>query len=314
MYCISHDLCILQQHNDSNVDRNAMNKTDLLISIRNEANKILTDISNIRDEKKKAAEFNKRIVKKKDIRLNQMAKKQPDPQKLLDLLLLTSYAYYVVMLEYRNAIWKYDYMAFSRRIGELWEPFCKIAFDHPLNSLSFFEPPLFTEIQDSMQAETKEYIYKLEIPEEQKKDFTDYYLVVWDMIDSSNINMSLDMHFKQNDRFYNVDFKSGFSSNEKGNTNRLLQVAGIYAALSNKYECMIFVRQPEDENNHYLQTLKNSPHWEVFCAEDAYSKMKEFTGFDLKQWMTQNIDWMEDFSQEFADYIRDNDLTKYLTW
>lgn len=64
MYCISHELCILQQRSDSNVDRNAMNKTDLLNLIRNEADEILIDISNIRDEKKKATEFNKRIAKK----------------------------------------------------------------------------------------------------------------------------------------------------------------------------------------------------------------------------------------------------------
>lgn len=291
-----------------------MNKTDLLSVIREEADGIVDGISGIRDKKKKAGEFNKRIVKRRDARLEQAISEGLEPQKLLDRLLLTSYAYYVVMLEYRNAIWNYDYMAFSRRIGEIWEPFCKITFDYPLKDLSFFDPPSFVEIQESMQSEVEDYIYRLEVPEDQKQDLSDYYLIAWEMIDSSNINMSLDMHFKQNDRFYNVDFKSGFSSNEKGNTNRLLQVAGIYATLPKNYECLIFVRQLEDENNHYLQTLKNSPNWQVFCAEEAYSKMEEFTGFNLKEWMAANIDWMGDFSHEFARYILDNDLTKYLTW
>lgn len=33
---------------------------------------------------------------------------------------------------------------------------------------------------------------------------------------------------------------------------------------------ILFVRQPEEQNNHYLQTLKNSGYWDVYCAQDTY--------------------------------------------
>ena len=42
---------------------------------------------------------------------------------------MITYACYVVMLESRNEVWPYDYMAFSRRVGELWEPFCKLCLN-----------------------------------------------------------------------------------------------------------------------------------------------------------------------------------------
>ena len=144
-----------------------------------------------------------------------------------------------------------------------------------------------------------------------------YYGAVWKLVDSGNVSLSLDLHFKQNDIFYNVDYKSGFGSNEKGNTNRLLQVGSIYSSMSGSdrtYKNMIFVRQPEDENNHYLQTLKNSPYWTVYCAEDAYEQIHEFTGFDIKQWMTDNMRWTEDISPEFRNHLKNNDLLTYLSW
>lgn len=37
------------------------------------------------------------------------------------------------MIDFRNSIWSYDYMAFSRRIGEIWKPFCKLCFEHSNN-------------------------------------------------------------------------------------------------------------------------------------------------------------------------------------
>ncbi len=45
---------------------------------------------------------------------------------------MITYTNDVVMLESRNSVWKYEYMSFSRRVGELWEPFCKLCFNYPL--------------------------------------------------------------------------------------------------------------------------------------------------------------------------------------
>ena len=76
----------------------------------------------------------------------------------------------------------------------------------------------------------------------------------------------------------------------------------------------MFIRQKEEENNHYLQTLKNSGYWEVFCADEAYGKMKEFTGFDLRKWLDENADWENDIDKELRQYLQKNNLLKYLTW
>src|SRR5699024_9928190 len=49
-----------------------------------------------------------------------------DEENMLHHILLSTYSSYVVMIEERNRIKNYEYMDFSRRMGELWEPFCKI--------------------------------------------------------------------------------------------------------------------------------------------------------------------------------------------
>lgn len=72
----------------------------------------------------------------------------------------------------------------------------------------------------------------------------------------------------------NADCKSGFGSNKKGNTNRLLLVASIYQHIEPEdYRCLLLVRAPGDENNHYLQILKRSDLWEVYCGAETYPKM-----------------------------------------
>ena len=114
---------------------------------------------------------------------------------------------------------------------------------------------------------------------------------------------------------YVADCKSGFGSNEKGNTNRLLLVASVYRNIEPEdYRCLIWVRSKEDESNNYLQTLKKSNLWEVSCGMDAYAKVLEFSGFDLGAWMKANVTWESDVSAEFREFLHKNDLAKYLTW
>lgn len=218
------------------------------------------------------------------------------------------------MLEYRNMVWEYEYMAFARRIGELWEPFCKLAFDYPVKELTLIDPPDFDEVQARIKNDATEYIDSLDLPDEIKDELKRHYDVPWTMVDSGGIKLGLDLHFEQDGIHYNCDFKSGFSSNEKGNTNRLLLVASIYNFLGEIEKTILFVRQAEDENNHYLQTLKNSPYWEVYCADDGYAAMKEFTGFDMRKWLDENADWKNDISAELKRHLERNDLLKYLTW
>ena len=222
----------------------------------------------------------------------------------------------VVMLESRNDVWTYDYMAFSRRIGELWEPFVTTCFDYPVREdVTLFIPPLFQDIKRRLTNEVRDFIQQLNISREDKEQLLHYYDQVWHLVTSGEIKLELDLHFSTEGIRYVVDCKSGFSSNEKGNTNRLLLVASIYQRIEPEdYRCLLLVRAPEDENNHYLQILKRSDLWEVYCGAETYPKVLEYSGFDLGVWMQENVTWMADVSPEFLNSLEQNNLVKYLTW
>ncbi len=294
-------------------------KAQWISTFRGVGDSILTALEKTNKSRNdKASEINKCIkeYREQEIkRIETIAKKDAwNNQTLLNEILMLTYASYIVMLEYRNKVWEYEYMAFARRIGELWEPFCKLAFDFPIKALSIIDPPNFDKVQTKIKSNATEYIDSLDLSEEIKKELKRHYDIPWTMVDSGGIKLGLDLHFEQDGIHYNCDFKSGFSSNEKGNTNRLLLVASIYNSLGEIEKTILFVRQPEDDNNHYLQTLKNSPYWDVYCANDSYAAMKEFTGFDMRKWLDDNADWQNDISEEFKQHLQKNDLLKYLTW
>ena len=293
-----------------------MDKKQLLAIFRDKAADFYEDVEGTSlTFKEKAAIMNKKVVQFKEDYIKRTTSQMNDDEGKLERVLLATYVSYIVMLEFRNKIWAYEYMAFSRRIGELWEPFCKLPFDYPLKELSLYTPPNIEDVKLTLKKEIGELVDNLGIEKSEKAKLLQYYQAVWALIDSGgNISLTLDLHFEQYTEYYDVDYKSGFSSNEKGNTNRLLLVASIYKSLPDTHNNLIFVRQTEEENNHYLQTLKNSGLWDVYCADAAYAKISEFTGFDIKQWMNENMDWANDIAPEFKDYLSSNDLLKYLTW
>ena len=225
---------------------------------------------------------------------------------------MITYCNIVVMIESRNAVRAYEYMDFSRRVGELWDPFCKLCFRYPINNLSLFIPPLFSEVKKKMTDEIVNYIDKLKITDDKRQELKKYYDKVWSLVSSGEIQLELDLHFSYNDQKYVVDFKSGFGSNEKGNTNRLLLVATIYQNLDENYKCLLLVRA--DENNSYFNTLKKSTIWDAYCGNEAYGKIKEYSGYDLKLWTDTNIDWATDFDLETTAYFTDKNLLQYLLW
>ncbi|PNV63550.1 hypothetical protein C0033_02490 [Clostridium sp. chh4-2] len=296
-----------------------MIKSQWISIFRKIGDSILIDLGKTKQTRNnKASEINKRIKEYRDQEIKcikDIAKKNMwDNQTLLNEILLLTYASYIVMLEYRNKVWEYEYMSFARRIGELWEPFCKLAFDFPVKELSLIASPNFDKVQTRIKSGATDYIDSLDLDDEIKEELKRQYDIPWSMVDSGGIKLGLDLHFEQGGIHYNCDFKSGFSSNEKGNTNRLLLVASIYNFLGEIEKTILFVRQSEDENNHYLQTLKNSPYWDVYCADDGYAAMKTFTGFDMRKWLDDNVDWPNDISEEFKQHLQKNDLLKYLTW
>jgi hypothetical protein len=268
--------------------------------------------------KKCAAAFNQQAVNSIN-NLKQAIQSAADSEswtgdERFSAVLMTQYAGYVAMIEGRNQIWPYEYMAFSRRMGELWQGFCQLAFDYPIKPLRLIVPPLFSDVRRELHSEISEYIDGLPLSEDQKRELHRYYGKVWMLVDSGEINLELDLHFEQEGQKIVVDFKSGFGSNEKGNTNRLLLVATIYRNLDDNYRCLLLVRSPEDQNNHYYRTLRDSKVWEAYSGPAAYDQIGHFTGFDLRSWMDANVHWMEHLNKDTRDLVSQEHLEGYVQW
>ena len=302
------------------IDKNLKNKkTELLHYYRSRAEEFLSEIKltfGNTQYTEQASAITTSLIETKDILLATLLQTAENEkwsnQEKLESILMITYTNYIVMLESRNDVWPYEYMTFSRRIGELWEPFCKLCFAYPINKVTLFIPPLFSEVKKKLSDEIEVYIDKLKISKEEKEQLKKYYYKVWGLVTSGEIKLELDLHFIYNNQKFVVDFKSGFGSNEKGNTNRLLLVASIYQNLEENYKCMIFVRA--DENNHYFQTLKNSGIWDAFSGADAYNQMNLFSGFDIKSWIELNVNWEKDFKKESMQFFKQNNLDQYLIW
>lgn len=303
-----------------NIDKTLKdNKTELLAYFRDRASEFLSDIKQKFAETqadKRARAINECLneTKSKLITtiLQQAEKENWTHQEKLECLLMITYCNIVVMIESRNSVRPYEYMDFSRRVGELWDPFCKLCFYYPVNDVSLFIPPLFSEVKKKLTDEIVDYINNLNISPEEKEELKKYYEKVWSLVTSGEIQLELDLHFVSQGQKYVVDFKSGFGSNEKGNTNRLLLVASIYKNLSESYKCLLFVRA--EENNSYFNTLKNSGIWEAYCGSEAYVKIREYSGYDLKSWIDTNMDWANDFKPETITHFQEQNLLQYLLW
>ena len=299
----------------------ACNKQDLILHFRSEADRELKLIQKTLPAskyKESAALMNQAVSNIKDTLISELLKQAQiekwSNQEVLDCILMITYVQYVVMLEKRNAIWPYEYMTFSRRIGELWEPFCGIAFHYPIKKLTFINPPQFQDVKAILTKEINNFITGLKIDKQDKTQLDEYFNAVWGLVTSGEIKLGLDLHFEQDNKKTVIDFKSGFGSNEKGNTNRLLLVASIYKNLNDKHNCVILVRSREDSNNHYFQTLKHSGLWEAFCGDEAYEQIKKYTGFDLKNWVRTNVKWEEDFDSQTLKHLKQHKLEQYLIW
>jgi hypothetical protein len=294
-------------------------KNELLSYFRDRASESLTVIKTRFAETqpdKRSRAINESLNQTKSILittiLQQAEKEKWSNKEKLESILMITYCNIVVMIESRNSVRPYEYMDFSRRVGELWDPFCKLCFYYPLNEISLFIPPLFSDVKKKLTNEIVEYIDNLKISKEEKQELKTYYDKVWSLVTSGEIQLELDLHFSHKKQNYVVDFKSGFGSNEKGNTNRLLLVATIYQNLDENYKCLLFVRA--EENNSYFNTLKNSGIWEAYCGSEAYGKIKAYSGYDLKLWTETNIDWANDFNAETLSYFTDSNLLQYLLW
>lgn len=305
------------------IDKNIRNKkSDLLEYYRSRSEELIAEAKQVfadSEYKDRASLVNRGLIEAKENLLKiieQKSKKENwTAEQILEGVLIITYANYVVMLEARNDVWPYEYMAFTRRIGELWEPFCLLCWEYPLNKkLNYFVPPLFKDVKIKLTKEIENFISNLKISEKEKAELKKYYQKAWTLVTSGEIKLELDLHFENEKDKFVVDFKSGFSSNEKGNTNRLLLVASIYKILEEGHKCLIFVRSTEEQSNHYLQTLKKSGLWDVYCGEQTYKKIQDFTGFNLGMWMKKHIQWENDFDEKMFSHLKNNKLIQYLEW
>ena len=302
------------------INKELRNKKRTLISyFRNRASEFLDDVNRTyatEEYKKKASKMNNKLRNSKEQLIQTVTQKAIkenwENNDILQCLLTITYTNYVVMLETRNSLRPYEYMDFSRRIGELWEPFCKLCFHYPNSEIELFIPPLFTEVKMNLHSEISLYIRSLNLSKSEKQNLISYYDKVWNLVTSGEIQLELDLHFISNGQKYVVDFKSGFGSNEKGNVNRLLLVASIYHTIPEKHKPVLLVRS--NENNHYFETLKKSGVWDAYSGEETYKQVSNFTGFDLQTWITDNISWENDLDVTFVKYLHNNNLMQYLTW
>ena len=150
-----------------------------------------------REFKKQATAVNKAITTTSQnfgkTLLQKVTTEKWDNNDILRCLLMVTHASNIVMIESRNDVWPYEYMAFSRRIGELWEPFCKLCFDYPNRALTLFIPPLFSEVKQKLTDEIEDYVDALAIMDNQKQELKRYYNKVWSFVTSGEIKLDLEM-------------------------------------------------------------------------------------------------------------------------
>lgn len=223
--------------------------------------------------------------------------------------IVLQYCTSVVSLEYRHRVWPYEYMAFSRRVGELWEKFCSAAWAYPSrNTVTKIAAPSFRDVEISIRTNIRSYISSS--PNLDK--ILEYIDILFGLI--GDINMREDVVCTVDNTPYVIDFKSGFGSNEKGNTYRLLSVGRAYKLWNPDTRLYLLVRQ--QENNSYLNVIKRSGLWDVYLGEQAYEVIDSLTGSDIRAVRESVVDFSTDLSHTFWTDVSSHltDLSSYLRW
>lgn len=221
-----------------------------------------------------------------------------------DELIVLQYCTTVSNLEFRNQVWPYEYMALSRRMGELWERFCKTAWEAPKRAnVARTDPPDFGDVLRQIHRRVEPVI-----PQAIKGDFENLIGLI------DPINMIEDEVFLLDGKLHVIDFKSGFGSNEKGNMLRLLAVGRAYKLYQPDTELLFLVRQ--DQNNNYLKKIQASGLWHVHSGNAAYKKIDELTGSDIHDIRKELIDFDSDLSANFWNTLGSAraEVVKYFLW
>lgn len=223
--------------------------------------------------------------------------------------LVLQYCTCVVSLDYRHRVWPYEYMALSRRVGELWERFCCAAWDHPSRrGVLRIAAPSFRDVSNRMKLQIAQRVSDPAARIELEQELT----VLFDLV--GDINMREDEVFTVDGQPHVIDFKSGFGSNEKGNTIRLQTVGKAYRLWNPDTKLLFLVRQ--EENNNYLNVIRRGGLWDVRCGAQAYAAIDDLTGTDIRELRRTVIDFEHDLSPScWTDLSSQlSDLTSYLRW
>lgn len=277
-------------------------KNEALAAFHEGVAPIVEELSKTNQSHQKKAKLVNDVVSEILSKRIEEAQSMQDKDERQNTVLVQQYASCVASLEYRHAVWPYEYMAFSRRIGELWERFCSTSWDEPSrDNVERIDAPKIESVKSALCAK---------LPDDE--DSHAVFDATWELV--GEINMNEDEVFTVEDVPHVVDFKSGFGSNEKGNTLRLISVGRAYKIWNGNTRLMLLVRQMD--NNNYLEVLRRSNLWEVYCGDEAYSKIDELTGSNLVDMRSEIIDFEADLSEGF---LRDldghlSDMRGYLKW
>lgn len=224
------------------------------------------------------------------------------------MAVLLRYCHAVISLEYRHKVWPYNLIDFSRRVGELWEDMCCLAWEHStLDDVEVVDSaPRFSDVRAKFLSDLWDMAH--DHPEvERIVDHVDAFTERMD-----DISMESDKVFLKGGIPHVIDFKFSFKSNEKGNRNRLSEVAWAYGKWDMRSVMLIAVCQTE--NNAYLDTLEGG--WEVVTGRETYERIGELTGVDLCSLLDETVAFRSDLSKEFVDYIDNHvdSMASYLDW
>ena len=219
----------------------------------------------------------------------------------LDAILRNYYCYVVSMIETRHKLIEYNDIEFSRRIGEVWEKFCSLILDNP-----------FSKIKRIKEPDSSQFYKKLEKDFDKFENSKELFDIIVSFI--GNLDLHLDYFGEKNNKKYGIDFKSGFGSNEKGNTERILQVGKAYNYLNSDIILSVLVRQ--NENNNYLKRIEKSKIWKVSKGKSSYEYLEKLCGSNVTNFLKTELDFQKDFQKDVFKSLGKSVINRdiYLNW
>jgi hypothetical protein len=225
------------------------------------------------------------------------------------LMVIIVYCHAASVLEFRQMVWPYNVIDLSRRVGELWQGMCLVAWmcakrPDSIKDDKNFE---FFDVQQRFLSDLWDLI--ADHPNVEK---------VIDLVESFtkpllNINMASDKVFTLGDIVHVIDFKFGFNSNEKGNRDRLSQVGWAHKQRDPRTELLIAVCR--EENNLYLESLREEG-WKIVTSHETYERIGQLTGTFIQPHLNETVNFRADLSEKFLSYVDNHEdkMSCFFDW